>query len=389
MKIIFAADTSFHYFGKTYPGDDIAVRAMGAVASRMKRADFSVINLETAFGHAEAHTPIKKSGPNQISLPEFAKYIEVLAPAAASLANNHAGDYGAQPIFDTQRILAEMGIRSFGAGANLEEAYRGAVLEKDGERVCVIGVCENEFGTATEKSAGSAGYSLARVTKVIGEAKENGCACVVFFHGGNEHYAFPSPRKKELYRHFIDIGASAVIAMHTHCPQGYEVYRGAPIVYSMGNFYFPAPTYPDKPRYAVWAYGYMAELSFRDGKASIEETVPYRQSFDGITLLEGEERAEFERYLSAISAPIADDARLQRYFDAWCVKAKPLNGIVKYDPDTGSATPSVRNLLSCEAHNEALATEARVRFEGRAEEAASLIPDIRALQELQIPDSLA
>ena len=40
--------------------------------------------------------------------------------------------------------------------------------------------------------------------------------------------------KTELYRHFIDIGAAAVIAMHTHCPQGYEIYNGAPIVYSKG-----------------------------------------------------------------------------------------------------------------------------------------------------------
>lgn len=66
----------------------------------------------------------------------------------------------------------------------------------------------------------------------------------------------------ELYRHFIDLGAEAVIAMHTHCPQGYEFYNGKPIVYSMGNFFFPHK----KDKEKSWYHGYMSELDIsRDG----------------------------------------------------------------------------------------------------------------------------
>lgn len=387
MKIIFAADTSFHYFAEKYPGDEAAVRAMSAVGARMKKADFSVINLETTFGRPEAYTKIKKSGPNQISLPEFQKYIEVLSPTAASLANNHTGDFGEAPIFNTQKILRAMGTQPFGAGKDIEEAYLPVIFEKDGVKIALIGVCENEFGIATEQSGGSAGFSLCRLTEAIFRAKENNCLPIVFFHGGNEHYAFPSPKKKELYRHFVDLGASAVIAMHTHCPQGYEFYRGAPIVYSMGNFYFPAPDYSYGPRFAVWAYGYMTELTFENGKISLE-TIPYRQSFDGIALLEGEERKHFDAYLSAICAPIADDARLRRYFEAWCIKGRFLTALAKYVPEEG-VTAGIKNLLSCEAHNEVLLTEARVRFEGRAEEVSALIDEIKELQDMRIPPSLA
>ena len=261
MKVLFAADTSFYYFGNDYPGDAAADAAMAEVKACFDGADFSVINLETTFGEKENLTPIPKSGPNQVSAPAFWRYIEALSPDAACLANNHTMDFGAKPLRDTVAGLKERGIRPFGAGENIREAYAPAILEKDGHRVAVIGVCENEFGSATESAAGSAGYALGRVTEAVRAAKARGETPVVFFHGGNEYDPFPSPIKKDLYRHFVDLGAAAVIAMHTHCPQGYEIYRGVPIVYSMGNFFFPAPPYPDRPRNEVWWYGYMSLLS--------------------------------------------------------------------------------------------------------------------------------
>ena len=43
-------------------------------------------------------------------------------------------------------------------------------------------------------------------------------------------------------REYIDAGADAVIGGHTHCLQGMEFYKGAPIVYSVGNFWFNSKT---------------------------------------------------------------------------------------------------------------------------------------------------
>ena len=380
MKIIFSSDVSFHYFGDGYPGDDSAAAAMTEARACFDKADFSVINLETTFGNREEHTPIPKSGPNQISAPAFLQYIKALAPDAAGLANNHTGDYGDAPLFHTIDALHEMGIRSFGAGGNIREAYEPVVFEKDGQKIAVIGVCENEFGVAKEDKAGSAGYSLGRVTAAIKGAISDGYMPVVFFHGGNEYLPFPSPAKKELYRHFVDIGAVAVVAMHTHCPQGVEIYEGAPIIYSMGNLYFPAPPYPTRPRNKVWWYGYMSLLSFEEGKTEVE-VIPYRQDFDGVHILHGEDKAYFEEYLRFISSPIGDDTLLRKYFDAWCIKQSRLQSL---DPQKVSSA-SVKNMFCCEAHNEVLKNEALVRFEGRAEEAEALIPHITALQEMEIP----
>ena len=48
----------------------------------------------------------------------------------------------------------------------------------------------------------------------------------------------------------------------------------------------------------------------------------------------------------------------------------------------------IRNMLSCEAHNDVLKTEAIARFEGRADDTQGLYSDIEALQAFQIPASL-
>ena len=105
----------------------------------------------------------------------------------------------------TMKLLKQKGYVTIGAGKNIDEAYEPAILEKDGVRVAVIAVCENEPGIAEEHQAGSAGYSLSRVSNAIWEAKERGELPIIFFHGGNEYNPFPSPGKTELYRHFVDI----------------------------------------------------------------------------------------------------------------------------------------------------------------------------------------
>jgi poly-gamma-glutamate capsule biosynthesis protein CapA/YwtB (metallophosphatase superfamily) len=59
-----------------------------------------------------------------------------------------------------------------------------------------------------------------------------------FFHWGWENEPGPSARQRELARALIDAGADAVIGSHPHVTQGVEMYRGRPIVYSLGNFVF-------------------------------------------------------------------------------------------------------------------------------------------------------
>ena len=375
MKILFASDMSFNYF-KEFPGKDAVRATLGKTAEHFKRADFSVVNLENILGNKSDYTPIPKDGPNLMSSEEFIEYIDILSPTAVGLANNHSRDFGPPPMFRTMDLLKARGYQVFGAGADIEEAYKPAIFEKDGTRVAIFAVCENEFGVADTNLAGTAGYSLTRVKRAIKSARADGALPVIYFHGGNERNPFPSPGKVEMYRNFVDMGAVAVIAMHTHCPQGYEIYEGAPIVYSMGNFFFPKPgletTLKLPPQrlamyLPTWSYGYMSLLDIdKDGvKLTV---VPYR--FDDVshTVLSGEELERFNGYLAHITAPIADEKKIRSLFDTWCMMAGlGINGQLAYmntvdnfrlemidDFKENGTRPMtcIKNVFSCEAHNE-------------------------------------
>ena len=384
MRILFAADMSLNFIPAIE--DRAAVEAiMGDTAQVFRSSDFSVVNQENIFGSEDAYSPIVKSGPNLISDPSTAAFLDVLAPTVVGFANNHTGDFGPEAMFDTMAMIRERGMLPIGAGANLEEAYQPAILEKDGIKVAVIAVCENEFGTAGENTPGSAGYRLGMLTGAIRKARERGELPIVYFHGGNETNPFPSVGKVELYRHFVDLGAAAVIAMHTHCPQGYEMYDGCPIVYSMGNFFFPAK-WDSIP---TWSLGYMAMLDITAEGITLD-TIPYRFDFEHHTLLTGQEKENFDAYLQELCTPIGDPCKLSRLFDAWTVIGG-LNGYVRavnYHPEMvaegAESVKALKNVFSCEAHNELVKNTLKLIFEGRCADYQEEVDYIKRLQNVKI-----
>ena len=69
----------------------------------------------------------------------------------------------------------------------------------------------------------------------------------------------PSPEEsqKTLARSMIDAGADAVIGGHPHVTQTVDLYKGRPIIYSLGNFVFDY--FPSDP--LVWT-GWVVRLTF-------------------------------------------------------------------------------------------------------------------------------
>ncbi len=368
MKIIFASDLGFRGVDERLSREYIEEVCRDA-AEAMQKYDFRMLNLETLFN--ESFPPIVKSGPNNRALPGYMYALEYMNIDAVGLANNHTGDYGEGCVLYNLNWLKEKGIAYAGAGRNVDEAYQAVCFEKDGECVSVIAVCENEYGTADRNHAGSAGFSLGRTYDAIKREKAKGNYAVVYFHGGNEGNPFPSPKKRELYRLFVEFGADAVIAMHTHCPQGYEIYKDAPIIYSMGNFFFtPNPASPP-PADDAYYCGYMSEVEFSCGKVKFRP-VPYRYTVDGLRVLGGEELCGFEKYLAKLCEPIADEEELERYFKGWCLIMGPAYAShAKFEKDMiGNQEKSchLKNAFNCEAHNELLCEYSKLYYDGITEE---------------------
>ena len=386
MKITFAGDLLLRRYEK-YIGDE----AMDAVFADLKpvlaEADFRMLNLETVYNNGN-YEPIIKSGPANFSLPEYVYALKSMDVDVVGLANNHTGDFGEDCALYTMDLLDENGIEHIGAGKNIEEAYKSHIFEKDGTKVSVLAICENEFGIADKNRVGAAGFSLGMATQRIREEKQSNDYVVVFFHGGNEENPIPSPGKQELYRFFIDTGADAVIAMHTHCPQGYEIYNEKPIVYSMGNFFYPKPDETwETIKNSTARYGYMSTLTFEDGKVGLQ-IHPYHFTNDAITLLKDKHLEKFNEYMAKICAPLKDPDELRRYFEGWClIGGRVYVQFADWDEAMRTDKEKIRHLLNnytCEAHYEVVREYLKLCYDGRENEAEEYKNKIESLKVINV-----
>lgn len=160
---------------------------------------------------------------------------------AVAVANNHSGDYGREAFLETLGLLDRAGIRHFGGGRNLAEAHAPLWIEQKGLRIAVLGY--DEFKPRSfEAGAGWAGVAWSEDSHVVRDiraARAAGADLVIpFMHWGWEREPQPSERQRALARLMIDAGADAVIGGHPHVTQGADLYRGKPIVWSLGNFVF-------------------------------------------------------------------------------------------------------------------------------------------------------
>ncbi len=174
---------------------------------------------------------------------------------AVSLANNHTFDYGPDGLTECIKILKRADIGYFGAGWDSYYARRGLPMECKGRRILFLGYNDfhKENYLPTETTAGVNPLEEQSALEDIRIAKQERKFDIVipYLHWGHEMMTQPTEAQKQLAKKMIDAGASAVIGTHSHVIQTVDVYKGAPIVYSLGNFTFDY--YPvDPPKWSAW-----------------------------------------------------------------------------------------------------------------------------------------
>ena len=185
-----------------------------------------------------------------------------------SVASNHAMDWGEDALLDTLALFKKKGIKTIGAGRNLAEARRPAIIEKNGVRVAFLAYCSilNEGYCAGPNSAGIAPLrahtyyeavdyqagvpprvvtvpdeeDLAAMLDDIKAAKQNVDAVVLSLHWGI-HFV---PRLIADYqvtcaKAAFAAGADLILGHHAHTPKAIGVYgnnSGKTCFYSLSNF---------------------------------------------------------------------------------------------------------------------------------------------------------
>lgn len=200
---------------------------------------------------------ITKKGPNLSCNEDSFKALKWLGINGVTLANNHFYDYGESGVSQTLDICEKYVVDHVGGGRNLVEASAVLYKEIGGEKLAIVNCCEHEFSIASDKKGGANPIDVVNQYRAIQEARNNADFVVVIVHGGYEHYQLPSCRMVELYRFFVDAGASAVVNHHQHCFSSYEWYNGCPIYYGLGNFCFDISPVRTAEK---WNYGYMVML---------------------------------------------------------------------------------------------------------------------------------
>jgi poly-gamma-glutamate capsule biosynthesis protein CapA/YwtB (metallophosphatase superfamily) len=264
----------------------------GDVLPLLHSADLRIINLECAI--TEHKEPWRRTH-KVFHFRADPLAIEVLRAAridACSLANNHTLDFEERGLLDTLRDLEKAGIRYAGAGRDVEEAARPALLEGG---VALVAFTDNEPPFAAGSDSPGTSYLpvslepevLRRVEAAVGAAREAGAKTVVFSNHWGPNMV---QRPREIFRRFaravVDRGVDVYYGHSAHVFQGVEIYHGKPILYDTGDF---IDDYAIDPKVRN-DRSFLFNITVEDGDLRRLELFPVILPYAGVELARGEER---------------------------------------------------------------------------------------------------
>ncbi len=275
----------------------------GDVLPLLGSADLRIINLECAI--TEHKRPWSRT-PKVFHFRADPLAVDVLRAAhvdACSLANNHTLDFEEQGLLDTLEHLETSGIRYVGAGRNLEEAMRPALLE---EGVALVAFTDNEPPFAAGPDKPGTSYLpvslepevLRRVEEAVMAAREAGANAVVFSnHWGPNMVQRPSESFRRFARAVVDRGADVYYGHSAHVFQGVEIYRGKPILYDTGDFIDDYAVDPNLRN----DYSFLFRVCMDGGDLNRLELFPVVLPYARVELAEGTERDDILNRMVGLS----------------------------------------------------------------------------------------
>ena len=167
-------------------------------------------------------------------------------------ANNHAMEHGAEAYIETVKALESYGSKVFG-----RKEVRSIVFEHQGQMFTITGMC-----LRIEDSKFEPLYwynpEYKEIEAELATLPEDAFK-ILYVHWGNEYINRPSAAQKKFAHWLIDSGFDLIIGMHPHVLQGYEIYNGKRIYYSLGNCVFDMPSEQCK-------IGALVGVDIKDGK---------------------------------------------------------------------------------------------------------------------------
>jgi poly-gamma-glutamate capsule biosynthesis protein CapA/YwtB (metallophosphatase superfamily) len=207
-------------------------------ASYLRGFDLTVGNLECVV--STLGTPVPDKPYTFRADPKGFARLVAAGFDIVSVANNHSGDYGQQAFADMLTHLPTYGITSLGGGHTLAEAHRPVIRRVRSTTVGLLSYCEIDpySFAATPTTPGDAWLDPALMQADIHELRSRVDFLITFMHWGIEYQPQKTVHQQAMARLALDAGADLVVGAHPHVIQPNELYKGKPIIYSLGNFVF-------------------------------------------------------------------------------------------------------------------------------------------------------
>lgn len=272
----------------TSVGDIMVGRRVGRILEA-KGTDLAYRNLKEVFDRSDIlfgnlECPISDRGRKilgkEICLRAKPEMIEVLEKPGfniVSLANNHILDYDTEALLDTFDILKENNIGYIGAGKDIEEARKPYIIKAKGKTFAFLGY--NEFAhiyysnsykrsfAAADNLPGTVPLELNSVLEDVRRIRNDVDYVIISLHWGNEDSNNITSEQMKFAHSLIENGVDIILGHHPHVIQPIEIYKGKPILYSMGNYVFDQNDENNKQ-------GMVAEISIEYGKIKEVGIIP-------------------------------------------------------------------------------------------------------------------
>lgn len=258
-----------HAVGDVAPRREDLASIFGGVRPVLADADILFGQLECPLSSAGSPSPGAKLAMR--SDPAVAPLLHSEGFQVVSVAGNHTLDYGASALADTLGALHDAGIRPCGAGSDLAAARAPALVQAQDKTVAFLAyssilpagyaaephrpgcapmrahthyeqVEPDQPGTPPRILTFPERSDLDALLADVRTARGQSDVVILSFHWG-VHFsrAVIADYQREIAHAAIDEGVDVILGHHPHVLKGVEIYRGRPILYSMGNFAIEQP----------------------------------------------------------------------------------------------------------------------------------------------------
>lgn len=237
-SLVFTGDISFdRYMDGRWEDENLLSEE---ICGFLNSADHVVANVEGPLIRNQKNTSLCGAAQLMHTMdPDVTKVLAKMRADIWNICNNHIMDAGREGLECTRQEAKKLGVKTIGAGMDLQEAKQPVILAEAGG-IGLFGVgYQRGCKPAGEDKPGCLSWSdMDTIQSVIRGIKETCRWCVVVAHGGEEFTSLPSPYTRDRYHAYLDMGADVVVCHHPHVPMNYEIVGGKAIFYSLGNFIF-------------------------------------------------------------------------------------------------------------------------------------------------------